>query len=69
MAAQHLVRARGAAGAPVQRLDPQMQREALSRLLRDDWDGTVRVPAACVERCAFRAAAGSHVHGGGAGTG
>jgi hypothetical protein len=31
MAAQHLVRARAGASAPVQHLDPQMQREALSR--------------------------------------
>jgi hypothetical protein len=40
MAAQHLVRARGHAGAPLRHLDLDVLREALSRLLsQDDDDG------------------------------
>jgi hypothetical protein len=54
MAAQHLVRARGAAGAPVQHLDPQMQREALSRLLRDDWDAAFLISSRSSSRAPIR---------------
>ena len=34
---------------PVQHLDPQMQREALSRLLRDDWDAAFLIVPLVVE--------------------
>jgi hypothetical protein len=55
MAAQHLVRARGAAGAPLLHLDLEVLRAALSRLLHQEWedaslivalvvDGTVQLP-------------------------
>ena len=38
MVEKHLVRARGHAGAPLQHLDLEVLREALSRLLREDWE-------------------------------
>jgi hypothetical protein len=38
MVAKHLVRARGDADAPSRRLEPHVLREALSRLLRDEWE-------------------------------
>ena len=38
LATQKLVRARGYAGAPVRQLDLELLREALTRLLRDQWD-------------------------------
>jgi hypothetical protein len=38
MAAQHLVRGRGHAGAPLRHLDVQVLREALSSLLREEWE-------------------------------
>jgi hypothetical protein len=38
MAAQHLVRDRGHVGAPLRHLDLAVLREALSNLLRDEWE-------------------------------
>jgi hypothetical protein len=38
MAAQQLVRARGYIGTPVRHLDLGLLREALSRLLRTEWE-------------------------------
>ena len=39
MAAQRLVRARGYAGTAVRNLNMELLREALSRLLRAEWEG------------------------------
>jgi hypothetical protein len=49
MAAQHLVRARGAAGAPLRHLDLEVLRAVLSRLLHQEWEDASLIAALVVD--------------------